>query len=313
MKSCLFVVVAALGLNPATICNFASAQIPIAPVATPYKVERFSRPGPFAGVIATIDLSHPQVRVKVAMTDDRDPDGDGPCIGQLDTPSNAARKNDFVVTLNASFFGAPMVKELAGQKIRYFVGNCTMPVGWHFSSGKTLARPASDKLRATLLVMDDGSVHMHPDLREMPAKTRYAVSGNVMALVDGEIVAQEKNGVRHPRSVVGISANGKTLFMVAIDGRQEGHSRGVNMYELGVLMKELGAFHAINLDGGGSTSMIVKDIRTGTFAVANQPSELSTQGFPIRMERPVADVIGIFLDAPVETKDAQSTNSSSRK
>ncbi|MEI6737962.1 MAG: phosphodiester glycosidase family protein, partial [Pseudomonadota bacterium] len=288
-------------------------QTPLTPAITPYKVERFNQPGPLAGVIATIDLTHPHVKIKVALADSRDPDGDGPCIGQLDTPSNAARKNDFVVTLNASFFDAPIVKELSGQKIRYFVGNCTMPVGWHLSSGKTLAKPAQGKLRATLLVMDDGSVHLQPDLREMPPKTRYAVSGNVMALLNGEIVAQDINGTRHPRSAIGISADGKTLFMVAVDGRQEGHSRGANMFELGILMKDLGAFHAINFDGGGSTSMIVKDIRTGAFAVANQPSELSTQGFPIRMERPVADVIGIFLDASVETKDAQSTNSSNRK
>lgn len=270
------------------------------PSNAPYKVERFSRPGPLAGVVATIDLTHPHVQLKVVLSDDRDPDGDGPCVGQLDVASNAARKNDFVVTLNASFFGAPLVREMDGQKVRYFVGNCTMPVGWHVSNGKTISRPAGDKLRATMLVMEDGSIALRPDVREIPAKTRYAVSGNAMVLVDGEIVSKDKGGTRHPRSVVGISADGKTLYLVAVDGRQEGFSRGANMVELGELMNQIGAHHAINLDGGGSTAMIVKDMRTGAFAVANQPSEVSTQGFPVRMERPVADVIGVLI-APSTT------------
>ncbi len=274
----------------------------VAAVIAPYTIERFSRPGPLAGVMAAINLGHPHVKLKVVLTDDRDPDGDGPCVGQLDVPSNTARKNNFVVTLNASFFGAPLAKEMDGQKVRYFVGNCTMPVGWHYSSGKIISKPAGDKLRATMLVMEDGSVVLRPDLRELPPKTRYAVSGNAMVLIGGEIVSKDNAGIRHPRSVVGISADGGTLYLVAVDGRQEGYSRGANMVELGELMKQFGARHAINFDGGGSTAMIVKDMRTGAFAVANQPSEISTHGFPVRMERPVADVIGVLIEPGTSPK-----------
>lgn len=306
----VFGAVCAGGLAVAQVVESSSDPAKIAPATasattsfrTPYKVERFSRPGPLAGIIATIDLSHPQVKIKVVLTDDRDPDGDGPCVGQLDVPSNTARKNDFVVTLNASFFGAPIVKEMDGQKVRYFVGNCTMPVGWHFSSGKIISKPAGDKLRATMLVMEDGSVFLRPDLRELPPKTRFAVSGNAMVLTGGEIVSTNSAGARHPRSVVGISADGRTLYLVAVDGRQDGYSRGANMVELGELMKQFGAHHAINFDGGGSTAMVVKDIRTGAFAIANQPSEISTQGFPVRMERPVADVIGVLIESSTTSK-----------
>ena len=78
----------------------------------PFKVERFALPGPVAGVLARVDLADPRVRVKVALADDRDPDGAGPCVGQLDTTSNAARKNDFAITINASFFLAPNTRTL---------------------------------------------------------------------------------------------------------------------------------------------------------------------------------------------------------
>jgi hypothetical protein len=279
---------------------------------SPIKVERFTRDGPIVGVLATIDLSHKQVKLKVALADNRDPDGDGPCAGQLDVPSNVARKEDFAVTLNASFFGAPIVKEIDGQKVRYFVGNCTIPSGWHFSNGKVFGKPTNDKLLATMLIMEDGSVVLKDNVRELPAKTRYAVSGNAMVLIDGNIVATDKDGIRHPRSVVGLSQDSKTLYLVAIDGRQPGVSRGANMVELGEVLKSIGAYTAINLDGGGSTAMIIKDSRTGTYGVANQPSELSTDGFNIKMERPVADVIGVeivpLLTTPVKVAPINSNN-----
>jgi hypothetical protein len=293
---------------------FAHADVP-ATSELPYHLERFNLPGPIAGVMVKVNLADPRVNVKVAMADNHDPDGDGPCVGQLDTPSSAARRYDFAITLNASFFSAPATKDVLGQKIRYFVGNCTIPVGWHFSDGKQLSKPGNPKMRATMIVHDDGKISMLDNVTELPKNTRYAVSGNAMVLKNGEAIAAEKSAVRHPRSAVGLSKDGKTLILVAIDGRQatlafdfgervepgeekyNGYSRGATYNELGTLMKSFGAANAVNLDGGGSTALVVKDSRTGVFSVANQPSELSTFKFPVRVERPVADVIGISIEA----------------
>ncbi|MEP7157616.1 MAG: phosphodiester glycosidase family protein, partial [Betaproteobacteria bacterium] len=241
--------------------------------------------------------------------DDRDPDGDGPCVGQLDTPSSAAKRLDFDITLNASFFAAPTAKDVMGRKIRYFVGNCTFPEGWHFSAGKPISKPARNAMRATIVVHADGKISIAEDLRELPADTRYAVSGNATVLKAGVPVSSAPLAIRHPRSSVGISADGRTLVMVAIDGRQATaeespyrriHSRGATLQEVGELMRSLGASDAINLDGGGSTSMVIKDPHTGVFTVANQPSDSSTLGIPVAIERPVADVIGVRVDARAE-------------
>lgn len=264
----------------------------------PYQIERFAIPGPMAGVIARIDLRHPGISTKVMLADDRDPDGDGPCVGQLETPTVAARKHDFVITLNASFFGAPISKDVMGKKVRYFVGNCTMPVGWHVSGGKTVTKPVGDKMRAVLLVGDDGKVSIRDAVNEIPIGTRYAVSGNALVLKAGQPTSADNAGTRHPRSVVGVNADGSSLWLVAVDGRQDGYSRGASMKELGEFMLKLGAYDALNLDGGGSTAMVVKDLRTGTFGVANSTSEISTDGFPVRMERPIADVVGITFAPP---------------
>lgn len=260
----------------------------------PLKIERFALPGPVAGVVARIDLTDPRVQVQVALADDRDPDGAGPCVGLLDTTSNAARKNNFAVTINASFFAAPTARKWGDKSINYFVGNCAFPEGWHFSGGRIVTQPVKENLRAVFIVHDDGRISFQDRAQQLPANTRYAVSGSAIVLQAGQVIARPEATARHPRSSVGLSADGSSLLIVAVDGRQE-HSRGVTLEELGRLMQGLGAVHALNLDGGGSTALVVKDPGTGVFAIANQPSDISISVPGLRTERPVADVIGIAV------------------
>ncbi|MGH2688234.1 MAG: phosphodiester glycosidase family protein, partial [Actinomycetota bacterium] len=73
-------------------------------------------------------------------------------------------------------------------------------------------------------------------------------------------------GDRHPRTMVGWTAAGEVL-LVTVDGRQPGFSEGMTLGEAADLMIGLGAVEAINLDGGGSTTFVVKG------SVANQPSD----------------------------------------
>ena len=277
----------------------ANAQAsPALRVATPaaYSVERFSLPGPVAGVLVKVNLDDPRVRVAVALADDRDPDGDGPCVGQLETTSQVARKHDFDITINASFFEAPTTREIAGQKIHYFVGNCGWPQGWHFSNGKLLAQPKGGRMRATMVVHRNGTISLTDALDTLPADTQFAVSGNAMMLKEGKPTPPAMDTVRHPRSAVGLSADSRTLYLLAIDGRQDTHSRGVTLAELATILVGFGAYNAINLDGGGSTSLVIKDPGSGGFAIANQPSDLSTLKLPLRVERPVMDVVGIRVE-----------------
>ena len=71
---------------------------------------------------------------------------------------------------------------------------------------------------------------------------------------------------RHPRSAVAFSADSSRLILVTVDGRQA-ESVGVTLVELGNLMKGFGAWDALNFDGGGSTSLVVRG------AVVNKPSD----------------------------------------
>lgn len=262
--------------------------------ALPYRLERFTLPGPITGVLARVDLTDPRMEVKVALADDRDPDGAGPCVGQLDTTSNAARKHDFAIAINASFFAAPNSRKSQGKSIAYFVGNCAIPEGWHFSGGKIVTRPSKETLRDVFVVHLDGRISLLENAMELPVDTRYAVSGSAIVLRAGSVVKRPKSTARHPRSAVGVSADGRALLIVAVDGRQQ-HSRGVTLDELGMLMQSLGAHHALNLDGGGSTALVIKDPASGVFAIANQLSDASIDLPNLKIERPVADVIGITI------------------
>jgi len=85
---------------------------------------------------------------------------------------------------------------------------------------------------------------------------------------------------RHPRTAVGVRADGR-LLLVTVDGRQPETSVGMSIGELAALLRELGAVEAINMDGGGSTTMVVKG------RVVNSPSDLTG-------ERPVGDALLVF-------------------
>jgi len=71
---------------------------------------------------------------------------------------------------------------------------------------------------------------------------------------------------RHPRTAGGISRDGNTLYLMTVDGRRESDG-GMSLVELAHFMIGLGAYDAMNFDGGGSTTMVVDG------QVVNHPSD----------------------------------------
>lgn len=70
---------------------------------------------------------------------------------------------------------------------------------------------------------------------------------------------QNHSGERHPRSAIGYNKDSTKVWLVAIDGRQPTFSRGTTMRETAIRMRNLGAWEAVNLDGGGSTTLVVRE------------------------------------------------------
>jgi exopolysaccharide biosynthesis protein len=83
-------------------------------------------------------------------------------------------------------------------------------------------------------------------------------------IVEGTISRNAE--MKHPRSAVGISRDSSTLILFAVDGRSE-NSGGMTLRELAAHMRALGAWDAMNFDGGGSTTLVIDG------AVVNHPSD----------------------------------------
>lgn len=117
------------------------------------------------------------------------------------------------------------------------------------------------------LVIDrEGDVTLHAPAEpiEDMQDISDAVSGRPWLVHHGELVTEtldafETANDRAPRTAAGLSRDGNTLYLAVVDGRQP-ESRGMTLYELGRLMDELGAYEAMNLDGGASSEMYVEEL-----------------------------------------------------
>lgn len=122
----------------------------------------------------------------------------------------------------------------------------------------------------------------------------HAVAGNERIIRDGVITAGDTS--IHPRTAVGITENQKLLILV-VDGRNEKHSLGMTTPEVAQVLFEYGAMNAINLDGGGSSTLVFAD---PTPRVVNIPVGMKLPG----SERSVGMNLGIYAAPAQEEKEA---------
>ncbi len=118
-----------------------------------------------------------------------------------------------------------------------------------------------------------------------------AFGGGAILVSYGNIVTDFSHVISgyQPRSAIGVDKSGKTLYLVAVNGRQE-ESRGMTMSELANLMSSLGCYHAVNLDGGGSTNMQASTVWYDAMHKVNSPTE----------NRKVINAVGLIYENPDE-------------
>lgn len=130
-------------------------------------------------------------------------------------------------------------------------------IGLAISDGQIVSRPSGTP---SLLITRDNHARIAITKRGVDLTGIWtAVSGLGWILAHG--VVRETWPERHARTGVGLSRHGRYLYLVAIDGDQPGVSDGATTGELAVWMKRFGAWQAMNLDGGGSTTMAAADGR----------------------------------------------------
>lgn len=126
---------------------------------------------------------------------------------------------------------------------------------------------------------------------------RVAVGGSDFLIRNRKLVAPADPAM-HPRTAIGIDKDQGRIIIVTVDGRQA-TSRGLTLRETGVLMRRLGAEDALNLDGGGSSTMLARESGEPV-SVVNQPSDGHLRSVPEGLGFAVADGSGRLRGIRIE-------------
>lgn len=239
-------------------------------------------PRPMVLHVVTIDLDAPGIRFLV--TPEERTDG-----RQLpaSTTSQFLRRSGAQLAVNANYFHP----WYADGPLSYYphVGDPVDVSGLAISRGKPYSR--ADGNFHTLYFSKDNRVSIG-----RPAGEPYnAVSGRQVLLEDGRLPATIRNAPKdrpHPRTAAALDATGRKLMLFLVDGRQPNYSEGATLGELARIIRDRGGHTAVNLDGGGSSTLVMQG-PGGEPVVLNSPIHGRV---PPGRERPVANHLGVFAE-----------------
>jgi uncharacterized protein YigE (DUF2233 family) len=197
--------------------------------------------------VVRIDLRTPGVELFATPSN-----GDAPLETTSETTAEFLLHHKLQVAINANFYApccTPGDKDLLGLAM---------------SKGEVVSPPRGTGIgNVALVITRDNRAHIVQTPDEFPTQPYWtAVAGSSIVLVDGkrpEFPQTEFNKTAHPRSAVGVSKDGRYLFLLVIDGRQPDYSEGAPIEDVADWLKRFGAHDGLNLDGGGSTALVRAD------------------------------------------------------
>lgn len=166
---------------------------------------------------------------------------------------------------------------------------------------RTALNISIDKVATIIRSTDTGTTTGTAHTPDVPLYN--TLGGEARLLNNGNNVAPSANETLNPRSAAGVSVDGKKILLMTVDGRNTGHSLGVTRPELADLLKQYGAWNAINLDGGGSTTLVFSD---PVPRVINIPSDTNAAGQP-GVERTVGSNFAVFANVPAQPSTSYFT------
>ena len=154
------------------------------------------------------------------------------------------------------------------------------PLGLVYKNG-AMIKELPDKNYYFLALLKDKTAVIGDVLKYQSVRNniKEALGGRYFLVNNGVNAAGKLGTDVEPRTSVGVLNPQKVVFVV-VDGRRSGYSAGISMQDLAKLFVAIGAYDAINMDGGGSTTYILKN-NEGKYQTINKPSDNS--------ERPVAN------------------------
>lgn len=237
-------------------------------------------PRPVVLHIVTIDLTAPGIGFFVTP-----PELDGEFPLRARTTSQFLREFDVQLAINGDFF-SPFH---SNGVIDYYphVGDPVTVSGLGSSDGAPYGRDYSDR---PTLYFTGSAVTLEP----APPTFDSAISGKMMLAEAGvvTIVTDDPDfSSPNPRTAIGLSEDRSLLFFFVVDGRQPNYSEGVSLPEMAQIALDYGAYDVVNLDGGGSATLVIADAQ-GEAVVLNTPVDSRIPG----RERAVANHLGVFAN-----------------
>ncbi|MBZ4419500.1 phosphodiester glycosidase family protein [Myxococcus sp. RHSTA-1-4] len=248
-----------------------------------YTREVRRQPRPMVAHVVRVDLEAPGIDFLVTPAEPSE-------AGDLraDTVSGFAARHGVQVAINANFFYPFNANSPLDYAPR--VGEPVHVVGRAASRGVTYG--GAQEGTATLYLSPERRAGFEP-----PAGTMWhAISGLGYLVREGARAPREASPVGdapYPRTAIGVDASGRYLLLVVVDGKQRGYSQGATLAEVADLMLKHGAHTALQLDGGGS-STLVRSEAPGRVLRINSTSNFRMPWW----ERPVANHLGIFARPP---------------
>lgn len=248
-----------------------------------YQRQIRSTPRPIVIHVVSIDLTAPGIRVRVGPGE--------PTPDQTETTaytvSEFLTQFDLQLAVNASFFYP--FEEKTPWNYYPHSGDRVNVVGQAISNGKPYSEAETHWPVLCFLANDRAHIFNQANC---PDGTQQAVAGNQILVADGKPVAIDQassDQVKpYARVAVAIDRSGQKLWLIVIDGKQRFYSQGASLPELAEIVTQLGADAAINLDGGGSTTLVTNTSTGAT--LLNAPIHTK---IPMR-QRPVANFLGFY-------------------
>jgi exopolysaccharide biosynthesis protein len=224
--------------------------------------------------IVTIDLTKSGIKLLVT-----------PQIGAL-TTSAFLQEYKLKLAVNASHFHP--FYEKSPWDYSPHSGDQTNPIGEVISNGDRYSPPEANW---PALCIDRNNNAQIITNQACPPETMNAVAGSEMLVADSkplDNIPDAKSDKPYSRVAVGIDQKGEKLWLFVVDGKQPLYSEGLTKVELSKIVAKLGVDKAINLDGGGSTTLVMAT--NNGAKVLNAPMRAK---LPMN-ERPVSNHIGFY-------------------
>jgi exopolysaccharide biosynthesis protein len=244
----------------------------------------------FPGIIYRRDaISDPRLAMMHIVTIDLTKSG----IKALVTPQTGARTtSEFLqefklqLAVNASYFHPFYERSPWDYSPR--TGQTTNPIGEVISNGDRYSPSEADW---PSLCISGNNIAKIVVRQACPSGTMNAVAGREVLVANGKPVDKifEANKDRpYSRVAVAVDKKGEKLWLIIVDGKQPLYSEGLTKVELAAIIAKLGVDKAINLDGGGSTTLVMAT--NNGAKVLNAPMRAK---LPMN-ERPVSNHIGFY-------------------